>query len=149
MFMGFHAAYNIHQRLLQTLPATHKSRTTSTSADEATNTTDEPEFKLFPEVPPMIAIAIGKTAIMLSPTDGTTSGKSVLEMMFRDDLGFASKSFYSTPLTPFHSLPIKVKYILTTLPFSMLELPPTRHRPRPRPTSRNHHRRRRARRNNQ
>src|SRR5689334_1828700 len=92
MFMGFHAAYNIHQRPLQTLPSSHKSHSThstSTTAEQTTykttTTSGEPEFKLFPEVPPMIAIAIGKTAIMLSPTDGTTSGPSVLEMMFRDD----------------------------------------------------------------
>ena len=76
MFMGFHAAHNIHQRLLQTRTPTEST---------------EPEMKIFPVVPPMIAIAIGKTAIMFGPTDGITSGKDVLEMMFRDDLGYASK----------------------------------------------------------
>ena len=74
MAMGYHAAFNIHQKLL------------------SQHTGEEAKPMLFPEVPPMIAIAVGKKAIMLSPVDGTTHGEAVLEMMFRDDLGFASKS---------------------------------------------------------
>ena len=73
MAMGYHAAFNIHQKLLSQLNG------------------KEAKPMHFPEVPPMIAIAIGKNAIMLSPVDGTTSGEAVLEMMFRDDLGFASR----------------------------------------------------------
>lgn len=98
MFMGYHAAYNIHQRLLQTL--------------STTNT--EPELKQFPEVPPMIAIAIGKTAIMLSPQDGTTAGKEVLQMMFRDDLGWASEYSF-LPLPPFLLLESTVRGRILTI----------------------------------
>lgn len=82
MSQGYHAAHNIHQRLLQTLPSTKSS--------------SKPEMKLFPHVPPMIAIAIGKTAIMFSPNDGLTFGKDVLQMMFRDDIGFASEFILGT-----------------------------------------------------
>jgi hypothetical protein len=74
MSMGYHAATNIYQKLV------HESLGL------------EPKYMLFPaDVPPMIAIALGKTAIMHSPVDGNTSGEAVLEMMFRNDLGFASK----------------------------------------------------------
>lgn len=83
MSMGYHAAFNIHQHLLSQRNGI------------------EAKPMIFPEIPPMIAIAIGKKAIMLSPVDGTTSGPDVLEMMFRDDLGFASewkKVFRRCPL---------------------------------------------------
>lgn len=83
MSMGYHAAFNIHQKLSQEFLGV------------------EPKYMLFPaEVPPMIAIALGKTAIMHSPVDGNTSGEAVLEMMFRDDLGFASKLLRHLPSVP-------------------------------------------------
>ncbi|KAH9205908.1 hypothetical protein DL95DRAFT_316581 [Leptodontidium sp. 2 PMI_412] len=71
MAMGHIAAANIHQVILQALFGT------------------EPTFVEFPEVPPMIAIAVGKKAVCYSPDNGTTSGEEDLQKMFRDDLGWS------------------------------------------------------------
>ncbi|KAL3419508.1 hypothetical protein PVAG01_09730 [Phlyctema vagabunda] len=73
MAMGKLAAVNIHQQLLQ--KATGK----------------EPKYLEFPEVPPMIAIAVGKKAVLYGPEDGTTCSEANMKMMFGDDLGFTSK----------------------------------------------------------
>lgn len=73
MAMGFNAARNIHQQLLEKL------------------TGKEPVFVEFPEVPPMIGLAIGKKAVSYSPQEGTESGEHVMKMFFGDDLGFTSK----------------------------------------------------------
>ncbi|KAL2072019.1 hypothetical protein VTL71DRAFT_11362 [Oculimacula yallundae] len=71
MAMGHVAAANIHKDILQTRFST------------------EPKFVEFPEVPPMIAVAIGKKAVCYGPEIGTTSGEEDLRRMFRDDLGWS------------------------------------------------------------
>ncbi|KAK0106199.1 hypothetical protein ONS96_003843 [Cadophora gregata f. sp. sojae] len=71
MAMGHIAAANIHQVIRQAGFGT------------------EPTFVEFPEVPPMIAIAVGKKAVCYGPETGTTSGEEDLKRMFRDDLGWS------------------------------------------------------------
>ncbi|KAH7370189.1 hypothetical protein BKA65DRAFT_602676 [Rhexocercosporidium sp. MPI-PUGE-AT-0058] len=71
MAMGHVAAANIHKGILQTRFGT------------------EPVFVEFPEVPPMIALAVGKKAVCYGPESGTTSGEEDFQRMFRDDLGWS------------------------------------------------------------
>jgi hypothetical protein len=53
-------------------------------------TGQEPTFKELREVPPMIALAVGKKAVASGP-EGTVSGEDSMKAYFRDDLGFESK----------------------------------------------------------
>jgi hypothetical protein len=69
MAMGHNAAFNIHQQMLESQFG------------------HTPEFIEFPEVPPMIALAVGKKAILYSPSEGTQFGAEVMENFFGDDLG--------------------------------------------------------------
>ncbi|KAH7395456.1 hypothetical protein BKA64DRAFT_576812 [Cadophora sp. MPI-SDFR-AT-0126] len=71
MAMGHIAASSIHKVILQAKFGT------------------KPTFDEFPEVPPMIAIAVGKKAVCYGPENGTTSGEEDLKRMFRDDLGWS------------------------------------------------------------
>ena len=73
MFMGYTAAVNIHQQLLQ-----QHFKTT-------------PKLVHINEIPPMIALAVGKKAVLYGPQEGTTWGEAQMEMMFGDDLGWTSK----------------------------------------------------------
>jgi NADH dehydrogenase FAD-containing subunit len=77
MAMGHIAAVNIHQQLLQ--------QSTGKLA----------KFLEFPHVSPMIALAVGKEAVMYGEESGTTCGKAEMEMMFGQNLGF--DSLYSPP----------------------------------------------------
>jgi hypothetical protein len=74
MYMGHYAAHNIHQLMAKQLYG------------------DEPKFLELAEIPPMIAIAIGKQAVGYHPAEGTTCGTELMERMFGDDL--ATKSMY-------------------------------------------------------
>ncbi|KUJ10931.1 FAD/NAD(P)-binding domain-containing protein [Mollisia scopiformis] len=71
MAMGHVTAVNIHQQLLQARFGT------------------EPMFAEFPEVPPMIALAAGKQAVLYGEKEGTTWGEDKMQMMFGDDLGYS------------------------------------------------------------
>ena len=73
MFMGYTAAVNIHQQMLQGAFRT------------------EPKFVEINEIPPMIALAVGKKAVLYGPQEGTTWGEAQMEMMFGEDLGWTSK----------------------------------------------------------
>jgi NADH dehydrogenase FAD-containing subunit len=73
MAMGHNAAFNIHQQLLEA------------------RTGKKPEFIEFPEVPPMIALAVGQKAISYSPGAGTEEGGKVMRSFFGEDLGLKSK----------------------------------------------------------
>jgi NADH dehydrogenase FAD-containing subunit len=73
MAMGHNAAFNIHQQLLEA------------------RTGKKAEFIEFPELPPMIALAVGKKAISYSPNAGTEEGAEVMKNFFGDDLGLKSK----------------------------------------------------------
>ncbi|KIW64819.1 hypothetical protein PV04_09726 [Phialophora macrospora] len=66
--MGQYAAHNIHQSMAKQLYG------------------DEPKFMELEEIPPMIAIAIGKQAVAYHPAEGTTCGTELMERMFGDDL---------------------------------------------------------------
>ena len=73
MHMGYAAALNIHQLIV---------------ADRVPGYgTDMMEVEQWP---PMIALAVGKKAVASDP-EKTVAGEDVMELYFRDDLGFASK----------------------------------------------------------
>lgn len=60
----------------------------------------------FPEVPPMMALAVGNQAVAFGPGQGVTHGKESMQMLFGDDLGWSSKCSRSLrtsshPLTNF------------------------------------------------
>jgi hypothetical protein len=76
MHMGHTAAINIHQQILH----------------EQFGTT--PKFLEILKFEPMIALAVGKEAVMYGPGDGTTWGSEQMEMMFGNDLGWSSKLSY-------------------------------------------------------
>ncbi|CZT53404.1 related to pyridine nucleotide-disulphide oxidoreductase AMID-like [Rhynchosporium secalis] len=71
MATGHMAAVNIHKEILRSRFGI------------------EPTFIEFPEIPPMIAVAIGKKAVCYHPNTGTTNGEDDLKRMFRDDLGWS------------------------------------------------------------
>jgi len=50
--------------------------------------TEEPAYNDWPEVPPMIALAVGKQALTFGPGQGTKWGVDVMEQTFGDDLGW-------------------------------------------------------------
>lgn len=72
MHAGHYMAYNIHQTIMKNIIS------------------HEPQFQELREAPPMIGLAVGKSAVASGP-DGTTSGPDVLKAYFRNDLGFTSK----------------------------------------------------------
>ncbi|RYO87800.1 hypothetical protein DL764_008814 [Monosporascus ibericus] len=69
MHEGKLAALNIHQLMLQQLLG------------------KEPEFNRLAEIPPMIGLAVGKTALSCGP-EGMNHGPQVMKLFFEDDLGF-------------------------------------------------------------
>ncbi|CZR68822.1 related to pyridine nucleotide-disulphide oxidoreductase AMID-like [Phialocephala subalpina] len=71
MAMGHIAATNVYQQLLQKKFGS------------------EPKFAEFPEVPPMIALAVGKQAVLYGEKEGTTWGEDKMDMMFGSDLGWS------------------------------------------------------------
>ncbi|KAB5578071.1 pyridine nucleotide-disulfide oxidoreductase-like protein [Coniochaeta sp. 2T2.1] len=70
MHMGYMAAVNIHQLFKQSLK-------------EST-----PEFMKLDEIPPMIGLAVGKSAVAYWPEGGTKSGEDFMDAFFGKDLGF-------------------------------------------------------------
>lgn len=75
MYMGFLAAENMHKQMLY----------------ERENI--EPDFNEFPEVPPMIALAIGKKAATYGPAIGMKCSEEQMKSFFGDDLGFTGAYF--------------------------------------------------------
>ncbi|KAI6466472.1 hypothetical protein MCOR06_011432 [Pyricularia oryzae] len=73
MHMGFCAATNMHQLMLQEMSAGQHI----------------PKPIKLSEFPPMIGLAVGKKAVSYSPDAGTNSGEDVAEMFFGNDLGFS------------------------------------------------------------
>lgn len=73
MHQAHFAAVNIHQRMLAQL---HKT---------------EPKFKELAAVEPMMALALGKTAVGYFPTMGLSTGDEIRDMFFNEDLGYGSK----------------------------------------------------------
>ncbi|KAK3939180.1 hypothetical protein QBC46DRAFT_388427 [Diplogelasinospora grovesii] len=72
MHMGYYAANNIHQRMLQKVVPDHQ----------------KPADLELAEIPPMIGLAVGKKAVSYWPQSGTASGEDVMKAFFGDDLGF-------------------------------------------------------------
>lgn len=52
------------------------------------------ELTEFPEVPPMMALAVGTQAISYGPTQGVLSGEDQMELLFQGDLGWESTIKY-------------------------------------------------------
>jgi NADPH-dependent 2,4-dienoyl-CoA reductase/sulfur reductase-like enzyme len=73
MHQAHFAVVNIHQRMM------------------AERYKTEPEFVELVEVAPMMALALGDTAVQFFPAMGVSSGEDVREMFFNDDLGYSSK----------------------------------------------------------
>lgn len=70
MQMGYIAADGMHQQMLQ-------------DRDNV-----QAEFTLWPEVPPMIALAIGDKAATYGPGQGVQCSEEQMQIFFSDDLGF-------------------------------------------------------------
>ncbi|KAJ5827280.1 hypothetical protein N7447_004043 [Penicillium robsamsonii] len=70
MHQAHYAAFNIHQQMLA----------------ERYNT--KPKFVELVEVAPMMALALGKTAVGYFPAMGLSSGDDIHNMFFKDDLGY-------------------------------------------------------------
>lgn len=79
--MGNYAAINIYQQLLE-------------------KTGKKPEFVALNEYPAMIALAVGKQAVLYGPDEGTTWGRDKMEMMFGEDLGWTSKFLFLSSACP-------------------------------------------------
>lgn len=73
MHMGFLCAENIHKEMLYERDGV------------------KPDFHWFNEVPPMIALAIGKKAATYSPVMGTKCDEQQMEAFFGSDLGFTGE----------------------------------------------------------
>ncbi|KAK5627866.1 hypothetical protein RRF57_003581 [Xylaria bambusicola] len=69
LHQGYMAAVNIHQTMLQQLHG------------------KEPEFLKLSEIPPMIGLAVGESAVSYG-TDGMNYGPQVMRLFFEEDLGF-------------------------------------------------------------
>jgi hypothetical protein len=78
MHMGYFAAHNLHQLMMQA--------TAKTEAEKA-----PPKFLELDEIPPMIGLAVGKKGVSYWPQGGLSSGEEVMKLFFGDDLGFSSK----------------------------------------------------------
>lgn len=74
MHMGYYAANNVHQLMLE--------ECTKTPADF---------LKLQDAPPPVIGLALGDNAVSYTSDDGTQHGKHLLKSMFGDDMGYSSK----------------------------------------------------------
>ncbi|KAK1141907.1 hypothetical protein N8T08_008420 [Aspergillus melleus] len=74
MHQGHYAAFNIHQKMYAQLYGS------------------EIDVLDLAEVPPMMALALGKQAVGYFPTTGLSEGNEVLKTFFGDDLGFMSKT---------------------------------------------------------
>ncbi|PYI00474.1 FAD/NAD(P)-binding domain-containing protein [Aspergillus sclerotiicarbonarius CBS 121057] len=85
MHMGYHAGNNAHQLMLS----------------EASNT--KPEFVTLQEVPPVMALAMGKTAVTYTPDQGTKDGEDIHDIMFGDDMGYSICWNYMRMSEPFEA----------------------------------------------
>lgn len=85
MHMGFFAAHNIHELVLQRMNGA------------------EPKLQELAEVPPMIGLAVGKKAVSYGPAQGVLSGEDVMKAFFGNDLGFDSKYQFSVVSDKFPS----------------------------------------------
>ncbi|KAF7125666.1 hypothetical protein CNMCM5793_001905 [Aspergillus hiratsukae] len=70
MHMGHYAGYNIHQLMLAECVAS------------------KPAFQELQEIPPMIGLCLGRTAVSYHPVDGVKDGEDILASMFGDDMAY-------------------------------------------------------------
>ncbi|KAM3424640.1 hypothetical protein BST61_g6628 [Cercospora zeina] len=68
--MGYHASQAVFEQIL------HERYGTTRKLAE------------WPEVPPMIALVVGKKAVVYDPNEGTRSGEEEMELFFGEDLGW-------------------------------------------------------------
>jgi hypothetical protein len=80
IMMGHLTAINIHQLILRT-PEERNSL--------AEPKTDEIAYALYPEVSPMIAIAVGKKAAIYSEEEGAKSSSELMNTFFGNDLAWS------------------------------------------------------------
>ncbi|GFF32000.1 apoptosis-inducing factor 2 [Aspergillus lentulus] len=70
MHMGHYAGYNTHQLMLAECVAS------------------KPVFRELQEIPPMIGLCLGRTAVSYHPADGVKEGEDILASMFGDDMAY-------------------------------------------------------------
>ncbi|THC99561.1 hypothetical protein EYZ11_000930 [Aspergillus tanneri] len=73
MHMGHYAATNVHQVMLS----------------ERFNI--KPEFTTLNNFPPVIGLALGNTAVVYTPDEGTRDGEDLMTIMFGEDMGYTSR----------------------------------------------------------
>lgn len=95
MMHGYHAATNVHQLML------------------SEHIGSKPEFISLQAAPPMIGLALGKTAVTYNTVEGTRSGEDLMEAMFGEDMGNTGMSPSAYPFLSICGLTV----------FSMLEFP--------------------------
>ena len=93
MHMGYLAACNLHQRMLERRFGLN------------------PQFRKLDEIPPMIGLAVGRQAMAYDPDDGLSSGEDVMAAYFSDDLGLMSKSM---SLFSMYKRPLSVRFLVLT-----------------------------------
>jgi len=84
MHMGQLVAQNVHQRIIQKL------------------TGREPTMRDLEEFPPMIAVAVAKSAVAYAPQTGVEWGGDVLQAYFGDDMALSCE-FHHQSLSIFTS----------------------------------------------
>ncbi|PKX93602.1 putative pyridine nucleotide-disulfide oxidoreductase AMID-like [Aspergillus novofumigatus IBT 16806] len=84
MHMGHYAGYNIHQLMLAECIAS------------------KPTFHELQEIPPMIGLCLGKTAVSYHPVDGVKEGEDILASMFGDDMAYKVCWNYMRLSEPWH-----------------------------------------------
>lgn len=85
MHQGHYVGMNIYQRMLS----------------DRLGTT--PKFSEMMDLPPSMALAVGKNAVSYGGPQGVLSGNEIAKMFFEDDLGFAS-------MYPLHSSPLPLSF---------------------------------------
>lgn len=89
--MGQCAAVNILN--LITADVTPAVKQSSSGNKEGVNS---PELQVYPYVPPMIALALGSTAVTYHPDMGVSGGEEAYKTSFGTDLGLSSKLLLSS-----------------------------------------------------
>ncbi len=84
--MGRCAANNLFKMMVMTKNTPEEAGPSSTLlATSATQ--EEMVLDVFPDIPPMMALSVGHSAVSYTPTAGVESGEQVMAAVFKDDLG--------------------------------------------------------------
>ena len=74
MHMGHHAAINIHQHMMSQC------------------TGEKPEYQTLQPFPSVMGLALGKSAVSYTPSEGTREGEDLMKSLFGKDMGYTSAS---------------------------------------------------------